>query len=616
MKNIEKVAEELYKFAQEQLGFNQPARVVFESQGDKAVDMFSPTANYNPTTRTIKIFVDHRHPKDILRSMAHELVHHAQCCEGAFEGQIDTSPGYAQKDDHMRNLERDAYFWGNGILFRDWEDDHKQKRSWNLMNEGKRMSINEQKLRQKVRRLIIENDEEAAAQAEREAGFGPGGASRESSTPAQRDAARRRAATQQGLADAPTQGAQQTDAGGAVVREETVQEQKLRQKVRRMIMLQLQEQQGILPGPGHRYPSPAPVPQSEEEAEEEGIDPRMYQSADERCGIAGQNCPVDVDLGGALQTGRDLLGGVLGLEEQAPTPPGKIPPITTAPPTPPPKPPAPPTTPAITAPTTKPPETTPPAITQPPTGTTTPTPKRDDKKEMKENSIGLVLKDGQLVEQELAEVEDIGSYFPGETAEQRQTNVATAQRQGGQDRAQQMQGDVEWRQQQRQTPGGFRDTRAGQLRDKAISRSPEHRSALAGEAEGGASQPQWASQRGAAPPESALAGHAGGGARRTGTGQAPAAGTTQKPAAGTAGATQRPAAGTAGATQKPAAGPRRPPAGTNTSMKEGDYKYKRDMELEEACPEGEELEEQEEPLKEWYNNTLHEALLKKFKIKK
>jgi len=31
--------------------------------------------------------------------------------------------------------------------------------------------------------------------------------------------------------------------------------------------------------------------------------------------------------------------------------------------------------------------------------------------------------------------------------------------------------------------------------------------------------------------------------------------------------------------------------------------------------EGEELEE-EKPLKEWYNDTLHEALLKKFKIKK
>ena len=162
MTGIEEIAEKLYKFAQKQLGFDQPARVVFESQGDRAVDIFSPTGNYNPETRTVKIFVDHRHPKDILRSMAHELIHHAQCCQGAFDAPIDTSPGYAQKDDRMRDLERDAYFWGNGILFRDWEDNHKQRSTWNLMNENKRQITDEQKLRQKVRRMIMESLQEQA----------------------------------------------------------------------------------------------------------------------------------------------------------------------------------------------------------------------------------------------------------------------------------------------------------------------------------------------------------------------------------------------------------------------------------------------------------------------
>lgn len=154
MSGIEKVAENLYKYAQKKLGFDKPARVVFESHGDRAVDLFSPTAHYSPQTRTIKIFVDHRHPKDILRSMAHELIHHAQHCQGAFDEPMDTSPGYAQKDQRMRDLERDAYFWGNGILFRDWEDNHKQRSTWNLMNENKKMSLNEQKLRKKVRRMI------------------------------------------------------------------------------------------------------------------------------------------------------------------------------------------------------------------------------------------------------------------------------------------------------------------------------------------------------------------------------------------------------------------------------------------------------------------------------
>ena len=135
MTGIEQLAEQLYKFAHQQLSFDKPARIVFESQGDRAVDVFSPTGHYKPDTHTIIIYVDHRHPKDILRSMAHELIHHAQCCAGQFNQHVDTSPGYAQKDQHMREMEKDAYFRGNITLFRDWED--KCKQGGNLMSENK-----------------------------------------------------------------------------------------------------------------------------------------------------------------------------------------------------------------------------------------------------------------------------------------------------------------------------------------------------------------------------------------------------------------------------------------------------------------------------------------------
>ena len=134
MTGIEKVAEDLYKFAHKQLKFNRPCRIVFESQGDRSVDIFSPTAHYKPDTHTVTVYVDHRHPKDILRSMAHELIHHAQCCAGQFDQGINTSLGYAQRDQHMREMEKDAYFRGNITLFRDWEDNYKQGRK--LMNEN------------------------------------------------------------------------------------------------------------------------------------------------------------------------------------------------------------------------------------------------------------------------------------------------------------------------------------------------------------------------------------------------------------------------------------------------------------------------------------------------
>ena len=136
MAGIEEVAKDLYNFAHKQLKFNKPCRIVFESQGDRAVDIFSPTGHYKPATRTVTVYVDHRHPKDILRSVAHELIHHAQHCAGQFDHNVDTSPGYAQKDQHMREMEKDAYFRGNITLFRDWEDNYKKGRY--IMEEGKK----------------------------------------------------------------------------------------------------------------------------------------------------------------------------------------------------------------------------------------------------------------------------------------------------------------------------------------------------------------------------------------------------------------------------------------------------------------------------------------------
>tara|TARA_R110000824_G_scaffold299383_1_gene487482 strand:- start:246 stop:896 length:651 start_codon:yes stop_codon:yes gene_type:complete len=135
MQNIEHLAEDLYSFAQKYLNFDKPAEIVFESQGSQQNSVFAPTANYSPHTHTVTVFVDHRHPKDILRSMAHELVHHTQCCRGEFNQSTKTHPGYAQENEHMRSMEEEAYYKGNVMLFRDWEDNYKKGK--NIMNENK-----------------------------------------------------------------------------------------------------------------------------------------------------------------------------------------------------------------------------------------------------------------------------------------------------------------------------------------------------------------------------------------------------------------------------------------------------------------------------------------------
>ena len=61
-----------------------------------------------------------------MRSLSHELVHHAQNCRGEFDKPtVAGEQGYAQKDPHLREMEREAYELGN-MCFRDWEDGYKQ----------------------------------------------------------------------------------------------------------------------------------------------------------------------------------------------------------------------------------------------------------------------------------------------------------------------------------------------------------------------------------------------------------------------------------------------------------------------------------------------------------
>ena len=111
-------------YAQKRMGFNRPPTIFFDSDPQNAENVLGKTAYYNPETEEIVVFVDKRHPKDILRSLSHELIHHTQNCRGDLNPEIagETTPGYAQTNTHMRAMEGEAYLKGNGYYFRDWED--------------------------------------------------------------------------------------------------------------------------------------------------------------------------------------------------------------------------------------------------------------------------------------------------------------------------------------------------------------------------------------------------------------------------------------------------------------------------------------------------------------
>mgnify|MGYP001215583085 FL=1 len=121
---------EIYKVAREKFDIQQAPKLILKQDEENAEGIFGQTAYYNPTDMSIVLFITDRHPKDICRSFAHELVHHHQNERGDLEMGDATSPTYAQDDKHMRKMEMEAYLKGN-MLFRDWEDWYKNYRKTN-----------------------------------------------------------------------------------------------------------------------------------------------------------------------------------------------------------------------------------------------------------------------------------------------------------------------------------------------------------------------------------------------------------------------------------------------------------------------------------------------------
>ena len=126
MSQLIDMAYDFYPYSQKRLGFDKPAGIKLTSDPNNAANPLGKTAHYDPENYEIVLYVDNRHPKDLMRSLSHELVHHAQNCRGDFDKLTDTGPGYAQRDPHLRKMEAEAYLMGNGFLFRDWEDSIKE----------------------------------------------------------------------------------------------------------------------------------------------------------------------------------------------------------------------------------------------------------------------------------------------------------------------------------------------------------------------------------------------------------------------------------------------------------------------------------------------------------
>ena len=149
------LAGQFLPFAQKRMGFNKPVDINFISDPDNAKNPLGKTAYYDPNMMKVVVFVDKRHVKDILRSLSHELVHHAQHCRGEFDKEHDTGPGYAQRNQHMRKMEGEAYLVGN-LCFRDWEDGQKNALIAKInLKENKKISKVDDKIVEELTKRIF-----------------------------------------------------------------------------------------------------------------------------------------------------------------------------------------------------------------------------------------------------------------------------------------------------------------------------------------------------------------------------------------------------------------------------------------------------------------------------
>lgn len=87
-------------------------------------DFFGKTAYYDPNIKEVVLYTQGRHPKDVMRSFVHEMIHHMQNLEGRL-GKIGTSN--TNEDSNLLEIEKEAYLKGN-ITFRNWEDKVKNQK--------------------------------------------------------------------------------------------------------------------------------------------------------------------------------------------------------------------------------------------------------------------------------------------------------------------------------------------------------------------------------------------------------------------------------------------------------------------------------------------------------
>jgi hypothetical protein len=102
-----------------------PSIAIVDDDVENAGKFLGKTAYYDPINKSITLYTYGRHPKDIVRSYSHEMIHHIQNLEDRL-GDISTTN--TQEDDHLNDIEAEANLKGT-MTFRNWTDSLQEKKN-------------------------------------------------------------------------------------------------------------------------------------------------------------------------------------------------------------------------------------------------------------------------------------------------------------------------------------------------------------------------------------------------------------------------------------------------------------------------------------------------------
>jgi len=147
-------------FAQEKMGFDRPPKLFLRQDHQNPADPLGKTGFYDVEKESITLYTTGRHPKDILRSLAHELQHHTQKCNGEFDNIKNMGEeGYAQNNPQLRTMEFKAYM--ASMCVRDFEDGLKLQREtiyYEHLQKGDKGSMSTKKWKnEELKTLLTES---------------------------------------------------------------------------------------------------------------------------------------------------------------------------------------------------------------------------------------------------------------------------------------------------------------------------------------------------------------------------------------------------------------------------------------------------------------------------